>query len=148
MTKNLTDSSNKKIAGALLFVGGSQFTVGMIVAEAVYKNYSVSENYVSDLGVWGKPSATIFNPSVFLLGLTILISAYFIQREFRMGAITGFFVLAGLGPLGLEYFQKAHFWSMAFLFFIRSLHLFRSFLVELLQLLLTGSPRVLSDIFR
>jgi hypothetical protein len=28
------DSNNKKIAGAFLFVGGSQFTVGMIVAEA------------------------------------------------------------------------------------------------------------------
>ena len=103
------DSGNKKIAGALLFVGGSQFTVGMIVAEAVYKNYSVSENYISDLGVWSKPSAAIFNPSVILLGLMILISAYFIQREFRMGAITGFFVLAGLGPIGVGVFPESTF---------------------------------------
>ena len=100
------DSNNKTIAGTLLFVGGSQFTVGMIVAEAVYPNYSVFENYISDLGVWSKPSAAIFNPSVILLGLTILISAYFIQREFRMGAITSFFVLAGLGPIGVGIFPE------------------------------------------
>jgi hypothetical membrane protein len=100
------DSKNKKIAGALLFVGASQFTVGMIVAEAVYPNYSVSGNYISDLGVWGKPSAAIFNPSIILLGLMILVSAYFIQREFRIGTITGFFVLAGLGPLLVGIFPE------------------------------------------
>jgi hypothetical membrane protein len=100
------DSINRKIAGALLFVGASQFTVGMIVAEAVYPNYSISGNYISDLGVWGKPSAAIFNPSIILLGLMILISAYFIQREFRMGAITVFFVLAGLGPLLVGIFPE------------------------------------------
>ena len=100
------DSNNKTIAGSLLFVGGLQFIVAMIVAEAVYPNYSVSANYISDLGVWNKPSATIFNPSIILFGLTILVSAYFIQREFRRGAITGFFVLAGLGPIGVGIFPE------------------------------------------
>ncbi len=100
------DSDNKTIAGALLLVGGLQFTLGMIVAEAVYPNYSVSRNYISDLGVWNKPSATIFNPSIILLGLTILISAYFIQREFKRGVITSLFVLAGLGPIGVGIFPE------------------------------------------
>ena len=100
------DSDNKTIAGALLFVGGLQFVVAMVVAEAVYPNYSVSGNYISDLGVWSKPSAAIFNPSIILFGLTILVSAYFIQRVFRRGAITGFFVLAGLGPIGVGIFPE------------------------------------------
>ena len=100
------DSNNKTIAGALLFVGGLQFTVAMIIAEAVYPNYSVSGNYISDLGVWNKPSASIFNPSIILLGLAILVSAYFIQREFKKGAITSFFVLAGLGPLLVGIFPE------------------------------------------
>jgi hypothetical membrane protein len=94
------------IAGALLFVGGLQFIVAMIVAEAVYPNYSVSGNYISDLGVWNKPSAAIFNPSIFLFGSMILVSAYFIQLEFRRGAITGLFVLAGLGPIGVGIFPE------------------------------------------
>ena len=55
----IMDSSNKKRAGALLFVGGSQFTVGMIIAEAIYQDYSVSENYISDLGVWGNRARAI-----------------------------------------------------------------------------------------
>lgn len=100
------DSNDKKKAGALLFVGGSQFTIGMMIAEAVYQGYSVSENYISDLGVWGKPSATIFNPSIILLGLMILASAYFVQREFRVRAITSLFVLAGLGPIGVGVFPE------------------------------------------
>jgi len=100
------DSHNKTIVGALLFVGGLQFVVAMIVAEAVYPNYSVSGNYISDLGVWSKPSAIIFDPSIILLGLTILIGAYFIQREFRLGAVTGLFVLAGLGPIGVGLFPE------------------------------------------
>ncbi len=100
------DSNNKTIAGALLFVGGLQFVVAMIVAEAVYPNYIVSGNYISDLGVWSKPSAIIFNPSIVLLGLTILVGAYFIQREFRLGAVSGLFVLAGLGPIGVGLFPE------------------------------------------
>jgi hypothetical membrane protein len=100
------DSNNKMIAGALLFVGGLQFVVAMIVAEAVYPNYSVSGNYISDLGVWSKSSAAIFNPSIVLLGLAILVGAYFIQHEFRLGAITGLFVLAGLGPIGVGLFPE------------------------------------------
>ncbi|MGD0451852.1 MAG: DUF998 domain-containing protein [Candidatus Bathyarchaeia archaeon] len=100
------DSNNKMIAGALLFVGGLQFVVAMVVAEAVYPSYSVSGNYISDLGVWNKPSAAIFNPSIILLGLTILVGAYFIQRGFRRGAITSFFVLAGLGPIGVGLFPE------------------------------------------
>jgi len=100
------DSHNKTIVGALLFVGGLQFIVAMIVAEAVYPNYSISGNYISDLGVWSKPSAIIFNPSIVLLGLTIVIGAYFIQREFRLGAITGLFVLAGIGPIGVGLFPE------------------------------------------
>ena len=100
------DSNNKMIAGALLFVGGLQFITAMIVAEAVYPNYSVSGNYISDLGVWSKSSAAIFNPSIVFLGLAILVSAYFVQREFRLGAVTGLFVLAGVGPIGVGLFPE------------------------------------------
>ena len=76
------DSNNKTVAGALLFGGGLQFIVAMVIAETVYPNYNVSGNYISDLGVWSKPSAAIFNPSIILLGLTILVGAFFIQRGF------------------------------------------------------------------
>src|SRR6266581_738731 len=54
---------DRQWAGLLLFVGIAQFAViGLTVAESVYPNYSVSQNYISDLGVG--PAALIFDPSI------------------------------------------------------------------------------------
>lgn len=101
--------SNREKAGSLLFVGGSQFLIVMIIAESIYPNYNVSQNFISDLGVWSQMSAVIFNPSVILLGLMILISTYFIQREFKINSLTSFYILAGLGPIGVGIFPKTLF---------------------------------------
>jgi hypothetical membrane protein len=40
-------------------------------------NYSVSGNYISDLGKLDAVSAPVFNTSVFVLGLTVVAGAYF-----------------------------------------------------------------------
>ncbi len=97
---------NKKIAGALLFVGSVQFTIALIIAEAVYPNYSVSANYISDLGVWSQRSAVIFNHSLILLGLLIVASSYFIQKLFKIRSITVLFLLAGIGNMGVGFFPE------------------------------------------
>jgi hypothetical membrane protein len=99
-------TDNKKKAGVLLFVGGAQFTVFLTVAEAVFPNYSVSTNYISDLGVWSKPSAAIFNPSVFFFGLLLLASGYYLQKEFRKRGFSSIVALAGLGALGVGIFPE------------------------------------------
>ncbi len=54
--------SNSKISGTLLLVGATQFILLSIVAEAVYPGYSTSANYISDLGVWGKPQHHFLTP--------------------------------------------------------------------------------------
>jgi hypothetical membrane protein len=95
-----------KIAGTLLLVGGVQFVIALIIAEAIYPNYSVSANYISDLGVWSKPSAAIFNPSISLFGLTVLASSYFILKQFKNRAIAVLFALAGAGALGVGVFPE------------------------------------------
>jgi hypothetical membrane protein len=95
---------HRKVAGALVFVGGSQFVLGMLVAEALYPSYSISQNYISDLGVG--PSALIFNSSVFLLGLMVVVSAYFFHRSFRNRLFTGLLVLAGAGAMGVGVFPE------------------------------------------
>lgn len=56
-------NSGQRIAGILFFVAVTQFILGLTMAEALYLGYSISENYVSDLGVG--PSAIVFNSSVF-----------------------------------------------------------------------------------
>jgi hypothetical membrane protein len=95
---------NGKVAGALLFVAAAQFVLGLIVSEALYSSYSVSANYISDLGVGS--SSMIFNSSVFLLGLLLVIGAYFLQRAFDFKMLTVILVLAAVGAMGVGIFTE------------------------------------------
>ena len=96
--------SNRVVAGALVFIGVTQFVIGMIVSEALYPTYSTSRNYISDLGVG--PSALIWNSSVFLMGLLVLIGAYFLQRAFHFELLTVTLVLTGIGAMGIGVFTE------------------------------------------
>lgn len=97
-----------RIAGALIFVGSAQFIIALIVSEALYPSYSVSQNYISDLGATCRatcqvvePTATIFNSSVFLLGLLGIFGSYSIWRELRFRILSLFVALASLGAMGV-----------------------------------------------
>ena len=96
--------SNGKVAGTLIFVAVAQFVLGMIVSEALYPDYSTSRNYISDLGVGS--SSLIFNSSVFLMGLLLLIGAYFLQRAFRFELLTVMLVLTAVGAMGVGVFTE------------------------------------------
>jgi hypothetical membrane protein len=98
------DYSNGKVAGALIFVAVTQFVLGLIVSEALYTGYSISDNYISDLGVG--PSSMIFNSSVFLTGLLLIIGAYFLHRAFNFTMLTVTFVLTAIGAMGVGIFTK------------------------------------------
>ncbi len=102
----LFNTSTAKTAGALLFAGGSQFLMSMLIAEAVYPSYSVSANFISDLGVWGKMSAPIFNTSIVISGLLTLGAAYLIQKTFRKRGFSAIVALSGTGPLLVGFFPE------------------------------------------
>ena len=101
-----------KIAGSVFFIGGSQFFLCLIIAEALYPGYSVSEQFVSDLGatcdlgcVIYQPSSIIFNSSVILLGVLSLIGSYFIYKmHYRLTAIL--FMVASIGVIGVGIFPE------------------------------------------
>lgn len=104
--------SNKRLAGSFLFVGVAQFSVFLIVAESLYPNYSVSGNYISDLGatcksscVFQQPSSTIFNSSIILLGLLLLASSYFLLKESRV--VGSLVAISGIGCIGVGTFTEA-----------------------------------------
>ncbi len=92
------------MAGILFFIAATQFVLSLIVAEALYPGYSVSGNYISDLGVG--PSSMIFNSSIFLLGLLTIIGAYFIPRTLNFRALTVLLVLMAIGAMGAGVFTK------------------------------------------
>jgi len=106
--------SNAAKGGVAIFVGAVQFGVLLIVSEILYSaygtgGYSVSANYVSDLGAtcpsggvcYIPPSATLFDSSIAILGLLIIVGAYFIHRAFRWLPATVMITLAGIGALGV-----------------------------------------------
>jgi len=95
---------NRKVAGLLLFAGSVQFILGLVIAEALYPGYTVSENYISDLGVGS--TALILNSSVFLLGLTIVAGAYLIQRAFGSRLLFVLLTLTGVGAIGVGLFPE------------------------------------------
>ncbi|MFQ6089056.1 MAG: DUF998 domain-containing protein [Candidatus Methanofastidiosia archaeon] len=93
---------DKKVAGALLFFGSVQFILLLVVTEALYPDYSVSENYISELGVG--TTSLIFNTSVFLLGLFVVAGAYFVQRAFGFRLFSVLLTLTGIGAMGVGLF--------------------------------------------
>jgi hypothetical membrane protein len=95
----------RKVAGTLILVGAVQFVVGMVVAEVLYDGYSAANNYISDLGVG--PSALIFNSSVFLFGLTVVVASYYLWRIFKEKLVAILFLLAGIGAMGVGIFPES-----------------------------------------
>ena len=96
----------RRMIGTLLFVGGAQLLVLLIVAETQYPGYNVAVNYISDLGDWSYSSACIFNPSVALNGVFILTAAYLIMTRLgwrRQGALL---FISGMGAVGVGLFNE------------------------------------------
>ena len=106
--------SNQKAAGVILFSAAAGFILAMSVAEFLYPGYSVSLNYISDLGATCastpcdivQPTATIFNASVFLLGVAIVSGSYLIYRAFRRRLFSTLLVISGVGAMGVGVFPE------------------------------------------
>jgi len=96
---------DRQRAGLLLFAGTTQFAIGLIIAEAVDPAYSVSSNYISDLGV--RAGAPIFNGSIILLGITILLTSWYLYRAFKDRILMVVVLLAGIGAIGVGVFTEA-----------------------------------------
>ncbi|WP_054848917.1 DUF998 domain-containing protein [Vulcanisaeta sp. JCM 14467] len=90
------------LAGLLIFIGVAEFLLLMLIAEALYPGYSVSRNYISDLGVG--PVALIFNSSIIIMGLLLIIAAVLVWRLSRVFAVT--IALTGIGAMGVGIFPE------------------------------------------
>lgn len=94
--------------GILLFTGSVQFTIALTLAEALYPNYDVSSNPLSDLGAGiFQPSSNIFNGSVIIFGCLILLSTYFIKKGFDAKPLITLLLLSGIGVLGVGLFTES-----------------------------------------
>jgi hypothetical membrane protein len=94
-----------RLAALAYALGVVQFLLlGLLAAEALYPGYSISQNFISDLGVG--PSAWAFNGSVSLLGLLVLLGTYWLGRAGYARAFRALLYLTGIGALGVGIFNE------------------------------------------
>jgi hypothetical membrane protein len=120
--------SNASKSGIAIFIGAVQFSVCLILSEIYYSAngplnvsasgnvtgyaYSVSNNYISDLGALCRttctavPSAYLFDVSIIILGLLIIMGAYFLQRAYHWKPATILIAMAGIGAMGVGLFPE------------------------------------------
>jgi hypothetical membrane protein len=82
-----------KFGGLLYVIGSVQFILFTMIAEFEYPNYSVSHNYISDLGVGS--TAYMFNTSIIVLGILLIVGAL-LSRKFSV-PVSIIIILAGVG---------------------------------------------------
>jgi hypothetical membrane protein len=87
------------IAGLFLCAGNIQFFLMMTIAESLYPGYSVSSNYISDLGVG--PTGLLFNISIVLLGVCTLIAAILLYHASSLRLFNAALGLTGVAAIGV-----------------------------------------------
>ena len=106
---------NVRIAGALIILGILEFFIfGLLVSEAIYPNFSVANNYISDLGVG--TTAPIFNASVIILGIMQVSAAYFIRHGNKTGLFSLLLAISGVGAMGVGTFPEASLGNLHLIF--------------------------------
>lgn len=95
---------NGKAAGTLLFIGGVQWFLVIVIAEGLHPGYESGMHYVSSLGVGA--TSLIYNPSVFLLGATTVVGAYLIRRAFGSRLFFVLLTITGLATMGVGLFPE------------------------------------------
>jgi hypothetical membrane protein len=110
------DAGALKRAGTCLVVGVGQFAFFLVIAEIYYPGYSDSLNYISDLGAtcvdgackFFEPSSSIFDVSIFLMGVALFPAAYYLRRGSGSRSLAAFLALAGVGAAGVAIFNESY----------------------------------------
>jgi hypothetical membrane protein len=123
-------ATNSTKAGVAIFFGTVQWALVILVSEIMDTNssvynyagsgnatggymYSVSSNYISDLGATCRgstctipPSGYLFDASLVVLGLSLLAAAFFLNRAFHWMPATVLLALVGIGAAGAGLFPE------------------------------------------
>jgi hypothetical membrane protein len=112
MTTNLRQPPAKtalRSPGLWIMVGGIELLLLIHIAEFTYPGYSVSDNYISDMGVGPMPSSAIFAAAVILFGLMAITSAVLFRQSDRRSLIWVLLTLSGIGAIGVGAFNMDDF---------------------------------------
>lgn len=99
--------SDTRLAGILLCLGGIVFFIFNHIAESIYPNYSVSKNYLSDLGATGYPTTLLWDALLFVTGILWLLGMYFfLRRSGRRKLTFALYLLAPIGQIMVSLFPE------------------------------------------
>ena len=114
---------NLRSPGLWLLIGGLEMLFLVHLAEFLYPGYSVSQNYISDLGVGPTSARWVFTGAIILFGFMALAAAVFLRQRSKKSLLWPSLALSGIGAIGVgvfneDYIPAAHalFALMAFLF--------------------------------
>lgn len=95
--------TNNTLAGALIFIGALWSLMGILVSEALYPDYHVTQ-MISDLGVGS--TAPIFNSSILIFGILLIAAAYLLQKAGTEIFFPALMVLIGIGDACIGIFPE------------------------------------------
>ncbi|MDE1869824.1 MAG: DUF998 domain-containing protein [Candidatus Micrarchaeota archaeon] len=95
--------NSSRTAGILIGLAAIEIILFVLIAQHLYPNYSLNDNYISDLGVGG--TAIIFNTAIQAFGIIILIAAYLIYKSNRR-YIALAFAISAIGAIGVGTFPE------------------------------------------
>lgn len=102
-TTNLLNRFNATtVAGFCFLIGGIQWFLGILAAEAWYDGYSSRIDYISDLGTG--PTAIINNTSVFIMGAFVVLGAFFLYKSTERKILPILLTICGIGAMGVGVF--------------------------------------------
>lgn len=90
--------------GFYLLLGSVQFFLLLLVAESLRPGYSVSLNYISDLGVGPEPSRTLFNAILIIFGASGLIASYLFWKTLGRNVMVVTLAISSVGTIGVGLF--------------------------------------------
>jgi hypothetical membrane protein len=96
--------------GVLVAVAAAQFAAAMALVQQHYPGYSLTSNYISDLGGAGSPWALVFDISATVLGVLAIVAFILVWSAFEPGATRtaglGILIVAGVGAVGVGVFPE------------------------------------------
>ena len=92
--------------GLYILIGGLEALFLIHLAEMVYPDYSVSSDYISDLGIGPALPAALFTAAVILFGLMALLSSALMRKEDKKSLLWLFVALSGVGAICVGLFNE------------------------------------------
>jgi len=92
--------------GLWLLLGGLEFLFLVHLSEFLYPGYSVSDNYISDLGIGPMLPSVVFTIAVILFGLMALWAAVLLRQTLKESKLWLILVLTGIGAIGVGVFNE------------------------------------------